>query len=1143
MPDALETTLADGVAYRLLGALAAERWSDGTPAPIPLGAPKQRAVLALLLLQRGRIVTTERLAEALWGDAPPPSATASIQAYVSNLRRALREAAGATPPIVRRGPGYVLTVDSARLDLARVEAAMPALREAGAARAWPTLLERAEAVLAEWRGAPLEELGELPWVAGEAAALEELRAEAREARIAALLALGHAARATAAAQELRAAHPLRDRGCWLEMVALHAAGRTGDALERYREHARRVDAELGLEPGRELRELQAAILAEESWVAHWPRPDAAAPDAAPSEPPVAERPGTVPAAAAPPTVLSDGAAAVEDELVGRGGELPQLGAVLDDARAGRTRWVVLAGPAGNGKTRLAEEIAARARAAGGREAWGRCSDEDGAPAWWPIRQVVRALGEDPDALLVPPSGVDTDAARFVLYERVAGALERAAGDGPLAIVVDDVQWADETSVRCLTHLAAALRGLPLVVALTLRDDEDPVVAQALLAAVAREGGVQLRVGPLAVAEVGELARRIAGESLSAEQVTELALHTGGNPLFVREYARLPSAERARGDVPLAVRAVLGRRLAGLDPEVVGVLRAAAVAGDAIEMDSLTAATGMDGDALADLLDEAADEHVLVVSPDTGGYAFAHGLLRQQLLEGIPTMRRARLHARIAGALAGDADGDAISRRAHHLLAALPHVDPAEALGACRAAAAVAEQRWSAETAAEWWAAALRASALRPAAERSVAEEDELRVAQIAALARAGRYQTLLDRVDAALLDAVRERRWPTAGALASAVLRAAGAWPWISYGEDTTALQDRLTQVAPLVREDPVAHVRVLAAAAVGTCYDPDGAVPDRRTAEALARAEELGDPAVLADARLARLVSYTGVTHQAERSLAIANALIEEGDRHGDAGGPRLGDAPLLHDPAHRARLDATIARATSSLDRFQLGDVAGATRVVAEAVNEADLRRLQVVRIQLRWMQGNLAAWRGEHDLAAREFAIARRVHGQTELYNAGAGTLSALALQRERGGLRDADPGDAPERDAWIAAIAAERGERDVAGAAVDRWLDAPRPWVWLTLGHAVLVAHAIADAGLADRAQRAIALLEPFAGRIAAIGHVGTVGPVDLALGRLHALAGGRDRALALLHGARELAERTGGRPSVARAHRALAALGA
>ena len=275
------------------------------------------------------------------------------------------------------------------------------------------------------------------------------------------------------------------------------------------------------------------------------------------------------------------------------------------------------------------------------------------------------------------------------------------------LVVDDAQWADPTSARCLAHLAGALRGTPVVFALTLRDGEAEDAIAPLLAALARsEGHRQLAVGPLARAEVGVLAGAIAGEELSEREAGELARRTGGNPLFVCEYARLPSEAREQGDTPLAVRSVLGRRLAGLEPEILQVLRAAAIIGDVVDLPALTATLGMDADLVADLLDEAADESVLVPSQDTAGYAFAHGLLRDEVLAGMPAMRRRRLHARVASTLTGG-DGDRVSRRAQHLVAALGVVEPGEVVEACRAAARVAEERWSSEAAAEWWAEALR----------------------------------------------------------------------------------------------------------------------------------------------------------------------------------------------------------------------------------------------------------------------------------------------------------------------------------------------------------------------------------------------------------------------------------------------------
>ena len=236
------------------------------------------------------------------------------------------------------------------------------------------------------------------------------------------------------AQELRAAHPLRDRACWLEMIALHRAGRSPDALERFAEHAKRLDEELGIQPGAELRELQVAILRHEPALAAWPRP-ASWTGAAQLHTPELD---AAPAEARPPA----------SSLVGRARETRVLDEVL---AAGSARWLVLTGPAGIGKTRLAEELVARGRT---KAVWARCSEEDGAPAWWPIRQLVRSLGDDPDTLLVPPANADADEARFAAYERVAALLE---ANQPLIIVIDDIQWADATSARCLAHLVGALR--------------------------------------------------------------------------------------------------------------------------------------------------------------------------------------------------------------------------------------------------------------------------------------------------------------------------------------------------------------------------------------------------------------------------------------------------------------------------------------------------------------------------------------------------------------------------------------------------------------------------------------------------------------------------------------------------------------
>ena len=476
------------------------------------------------------------------------------------------------------------------------------------------------------------------------------------------------------------------------------------------------------------------------------------------------------------------------------------------------------------------------------------------------------------------------------------------------------------------------------------------------------------------------------------------------------------------------------------------------------------------------------------------------------------MRRRRLHARVAQSLTGD-DGDRISRRAQHLVAALGVVEPAEVVEACRAAARVAEARWSSEVAAEWWAEALRAYDLQPTEH----DRDELLVAQVAALARAGRGQTVLDVLEAALLDAARAGRTGTVGRLASSLLRSAGAWPWPTYGDDPGPLLDRLQSLEPLVHGDPAAHVSVLAALAVGRCYDDDATVPAHLSSEALRIAEHLDENAQ-ADALLGRLLTYSGVASHAHELVAHAERLVAM--THGEA------------------RVDAAIARAVASMAHLSLGDLDAATEDVRLAVAEADLLQLPVIRVQLRWMEGTLALWRGDFQAAHRHQAIGTRVHLQTELYYAGSWVVARLSLQREDGMLAQADSDGAFEPEPWDAAIAAARGDSATAADRLTAWLDSVGPWVWVTLGHVTLLAEAAADAGLAEHAPRLLALLEPYAGRVAVIGHIGVIGNVDLARGRLHALLGEHERAREVLESALEQARRSGGEPTAQRCLKAL-----
>jgi YVTN family beta-propeller protein len=240
--------------FNLLGPLEVVR--DGSV--VELGARKQRAVLALLLLDANRIVSTERLIDGLWGDAPPETARSALQVYVAGLRKALGED-GAS--LRTSAPGYVLDVPPGASDLEEFDQ----LRAEG----------RPRDALALWRGAALADLDGEPFAAPAAGRLEELRLATLEERIDADLALGRHAELVPELDGLVAEHPYRERFRAQQMLALYRSGRQADALAAYRSARTAFVDELGIEPGEELKRLERAVLDHDPELAA-PAPPAAA---------------------------------------------------------------------------------------------------------------------------------------------------------------------------------------------------------------------------------------------------------------------------------------------------------------------------------------------------------------------------------------------------------------------------------------------------------------------------------------------------------------------------------------------------------------------------------------------------------------------------------------------------------------------------------------------------------------------------------------------------------------------------------------------------------------------------------------------------------------------------------------------------
>jgi len=299
------------VEFRLLGPVEVV----GEGGAVALGGPKQRALLAELLLRRGSAVQRERLVDALWGDTPPASAISSLQVYVHGLRRAV-----GADRFETRGNAYRVCVEPEELDVARFERLLAEARDAPPAHAEELLAS----ALALWRGDALADLGDSP-VRAAAAALEDLRLQALELRADTRLALGEHREVVAELEELVAAEPYREKLREQLVLALYRSGRQQDALDAYQDARRALD-ELGVEPGPALRELQRAVLRHD-------------PALAPEERVEAPR-LRLPSA---PTAL-----------IGRRLELTAVEAIL---RRDDVRLVTLTGPGGTGKTRLALAVA------------------------------------------------------------------------------------------------------------------------------------------------------------------------------------------------------------------------------------------------------------------------------------------------------------------------------------------------------------------------------------------------------------------------------------------------------------------------------------------------------------------------------------------------------------------------------------------------------------------------------------------------------------------------------------------------------------------------------------------------------------------------------------------------------------------
>ena len=297
------------------------------------------------------------------------------------------------------------------------------------------------------------------------------------------------------------------------------------------------------------------------------------------------------------------------------------------------RMVLLAGEPGIGKTSLAEQAARVARARGRRVVWGRCWDGTGAPPFWPWTQAVQDLvGRDGELAQLAGGG------QFELYEAFARLLNE---HGRVLVVLDDLQWADTSSLRLLEFLAATRLCPELTVVATYRDTDVrqggalehalgvlvrlPNVRRLLLRGLAEEGIREIRPG-----------RRGSGPGRRDGQAD-------------RRQPVLPGGGPATGRTPGALSDVVRGRMAGLPPGTEEVLTVAALLGRDAAIDILSRVAELPQDRVLDIVDAAVGARLLV-EDDGPAYRFVHDIVRDVLREALPPLRRRRLHARVAEVL-------------------------------------------------------------------------------------------------------------------------------------------------------------------------------------------------------------------------------------------------------------------------------------------------------------------------------------------------------------------------------------------------------------------------------------------------------------------------------------------------------------
>lgn len=1061
--------------FALEGALVHDaRWGRGRAATL----------LKLLAIQPERSLLREEIAAILWPGASPEHAANNLYKNVHFLRREF-EQRGADRDLIQLDASAVRLASTLDIDVARFRQLARAARGSND----PALFRHA---IDAYGGELLPTDAHAPWLAEQRAQVRALWCETLAAGAMANEDAGDLDGAiellTLLAREDPAEEPVHAR-----LMRLYIrTGRRDLAIHQYEQCRDALQHASGIAPSPETR----AIYDEAAGTVAIPAPAirlGAAPAVRPASPAPRRR----------------------RTFVGREPEMEDLRVALELAMSGHGQVRLVAGEAGIGKTFTSVELATDARSRGARILWGSCIEGAGTPAYWPWTQILRgaldagaerALAEaGPSAPVLSqivaevaplvghlpePSALDSEAARFRLFDTVSLFLRALAADVPLLIVFDDAHAADVPSLMLLRFLAREIRAARIMVIVTYRDDEAARshTLSPILAEIAREPiAHRLGLRGMDEHEVRTFIRELSGAEPTDAVVAAVYRQTEGHPFFLYQTLRealdaglLDDLARGRPiPVPESARALIASKLAPLSAPCRAALAAASVINGDFRLDVLRNVLGEDSvdDVLAWVEEAAAARIVHEAAPGAMAFHFAHVIIREMIYRDLPLGRRVALHLRVGEALERmyGADDAHLPELAHHFAEAAvdSHAAP-RAVQYAERAAERASQQLAFEQAVDQYARALRViGMMAPPDER---HRCDLLLRLGAAQRAAGQHNDASASYESA---AAIARSIGDAERFARAALEYEPAG-MATIGVVNARLVELLREaVAMLPEADSTTRARVLACLARALYWSPAVEQREQLSDESMAMARRLGDPATLTYALSAR--HYCAGSEHIEERVGIGIEMMRITRDAGDSEG----------------EFESHIALVTDFLEMGDLGAVDHEMEAIARLAGELRQPRHAWMHGVRRAMRQMLDGRFEDAEYTAREAVThGMRAHDPNAMGFLG---VQMLTVCHELGRMRELEAPIAgfveqyPALLAWRGTLATvfletgqlERARDEFERVAADHFRGLTRDPTWMAA--IVRAAHLAERFGDRRRAANLYELLSPYAGRCVVVAN--------------------------------------------------------